>query len=191
MSILHNPPNFLTTPAWCVHRLLERVALPGGEWLDPSAGDGAVIRAADAVRSDVVWSAIEEDPACDRWLARCVDARRLIGSYLTCPPAPWRYHVIITRPRVEGARDVVQKALAEAHHVAALLPLDFLASREHVVFLQTNPPDLFVLPDQITSAAGGGEVAMAWFVWGPERHRARGELDVLDTTSRAERERPA
>ncbi len=188
MSFSHNFPDPPTTPSWSVHRLLERVALPGGEWLDPAAGEGDVIRAVDAVRSDVVWSAIEEDRACDRSLASCVDLHRRVASYVECPPAPWAYRVIISRPRVAAAREQIEKALAEADHVAVLLPIDFLAAREHAVFFRSDPPDVYLLPDHFVARPEGGQVAMAWLVWGPERHRARGDLDVLDRPSRAERE---
>src|SRR6185312_5530279 len=58
------------TPAWCVHRLLEHCDLPAGRWLEPCAGEGAVIRAVSEVRRDVTWSAIDLRPECESMLRR-------------------------------------------------------------------------------------------------------------------------
>jgi len=57
--------DFYETPAWCVHRLLEAVPqLPGGAWLEPCAGKGAIIRAVNEVRKDPIhWTAVEIDPS--------------------------------------------------------------------------------------------------------------------------------
>lgn len=51
--------DFYATPAWCVRRLLEGVNPPGGLWLEPCAGDGAIIRAVEEMRADVKWHAVE------------------------------------------------------------------------------------------------------------------------------------
>lgn len=51
--------DYFPTPAWCVHRLLEACPLSGGDWLEPAAGDGAIIRAVNEKRSNVRWWANE------------------------------------------------------------------------------------------------------------------------------------
>jgi hypothetical protein len=53
---------FYPTPPWVVHRILGRLALPSGEWLEPSAGDGAIVRAVN--RSGVRWTLCELRPQC-------------------------------------------------------------------------------------------------------------------------------
>ena len=52
------------TPAWVVDRLLEVVDFPGGRWLEPCAGDGAIMRAVNAWRADVRWDACELRAEC-------------------------------------------------------------------------------------------------------------------------------
>ena len=42
--------DFYPTPAWCVGCLLEAVELPGGTWLEPAAGRGAIVEAVGARR---------------------------------------------------------------------------------------------------------------------------------------------
>ena len=42
--------DYYPTPSWCVRALLETVDLPTGTWLEPTAGDGAIIRAVDEYR---------------------------------------------------------------------------------------------------------------------------------------------
>jgi hypothetical protein len=49
--------DFFPTPSWCTRRLIEQVSLPGGRWLEPGAGDGAIVRAVN--RKDVLWTAVE------------------------------------------------------------------------------------------------------------------------------------
>jgi hypothetical protein len=44
-SGVRTPDDAYETPAWCVQRLLEKLQLPGGNWLEPGAGDGAIIKA--------------------------------------------------------------------------------------------------------------------------------------------------
>ena len=54
--------DYYPTPAWCVRRLLEAVDLPGGRWLEPAVGDGAIVRSVDAARDDVRWTTIDVRP---------------------------------------------------------------------------------------------------------------------------------
>jgi len=53
--------DFYPTPPWCVHRLLDRLALPGGRWFEPRAGQGAIISAVNGARTDVTWSSSKLD----------------------------------------------------------------------------------------------------------------------------------
>ncbi len=48
-----SPADDHPTPEWCVRRLVEAVDLPGSRWLEPAAGDGAIVRAVGRV--DVAW----------------------------------------------------------------------------------------------------------------------------------------
>lgn len=72
-----SPADFYATPAWCVRRLLERVDLPPGRWLEPAAGDGAIMLAAEEMRGERAlrgwhsadcWDAFEIRKECGRIL---------------------------------------------------------------------------------------------------------------------------
>jgi hypothetical protein len=175
--------DYYTTPAWCVHRFLERVDLPAGDWLDPCGGDGAIIRAARSIRPDATWHAIELRGECDAALERLVGRRRVIASYLLASLRPLRVDAIVTNPPYSLAQDFVRKALSEAPHVAMLLRLNFLGSEKRAGFFQRMPPDVYVLPNRPSFARGHTDSCeYGWFVWGPERERVHGRVCVLNTT---------
>ena len=93
--------DFYPTPAWCVDRLLEEVELPAGRWLEPAAGDGAIIQAVNAKRDDVRWQAIELSPRHKSKLGRLVGKESTkIGDFVDL--APWMatasFDVVITNP---------------------------------------------------------------------------------------------
>jgi len=48
-----SPADNYATPAWCVERLLEARTFPPGSWLEPAAGNGAIVTAVN--RTDVDW----------------------------------------------------------------------------------------------------------------------------------------
>lgn len=189
-----SPADFYPTPAWCVARLLEAAALPGGHWMEPCAGDGSLIRSCNAYRSDIHWSAAELRPACR------LDLEALIGD-------PGRVHigdllesedwlraqspdVIITNPPFRLAREVMSVLVGNGATVVLLLRLNFLASAQRAPFMRRHPPDVYVLPNR-PSFIGGGKtdsVEYAWFVWpGSSAARASGQLQVLAPTPVQER----
>jgi hypothetical protein len=176
------------TPAWCVHRLLEEVRLPGGHWVEPAAGDGAIFRAVAEVRNDVFWSALEIRPECERVLAKTASV--VIGNAIM---RRWDFRpepiaVVLTNPPYDYAEDFVARALATAPRVAMLLRLDFLGSVRRSRFLRATPPDVHPLPNRPSFVHGKTDrYDYAWFVWLPERRRKRGEVSVLATTPKAVR----
>lgn len=177
------PADSYPTPAWCVRRLLEAVGedeLPRGAWLEPCAGEGAIVEVI-AERADSI-SVVEIDPAMRPGLVEAFrEARRRppgsptpppasfqIADYLTLPPPSKKYDVIITNPPYSLALDFVRKAAAEAHHVAMLLRLNFLGSgvkSGRSDWLRQHPPDVFVLPNRPSFVASvrcvSGEVLPA------------------------------
>jgi hypothetical protein len=183
------------TPGWCVDRLLERVALPGGHWLEPCAGYGAIINRIEAVRKDVSWSAVEIRPDHERRL-REYECRALhIGDFLTlskgghwslCPP----FDVVITNPPYFFARQFVQACRPIAKIVVMLLRLNVLGGDKRQPWLAQDMPDVYVLPNRPSFRAGGplktDATEYAWFVWEPAR-RTHGRVQVLELTPLAER----
>lgn len=152
--------DFYETPAWCVHRLLEYVDLPKGTWLEPCAGDGAIVRAVGGVRwitNDLYRPAqYQQDLTISGQVA-----------YLRDVVDP---HVCISNPPYRDAFTIVRNLVA--HRVAwatvMLLPVGFLTSARRRDFLTEYPPDVYILPDR-PSFTSDGRVSnqdYAWFVWG-------------------------
>ncbi len=183
------------TPAWCVHRLLDRIGhtLPRGRWLEPCAGDGAIIRAVEA------WGNVSGYPFTEvpvTWATNDVRTiyptvpcvyERFIGDYLF-----WRdgicADVVITNPPYSLAQPIIERALTHARIVIMLLRLNFIASARRAAFMLNNPPDVYVLPNRPSFTGGGTDaIEYAWFVWRTEPGRVRGTIEVLDTTPASER----
>jgi hypothetical protein len=213
-----SPADFYATPAWPVHRLLERLPLPAGLWLEPCAGEGAIINAVNAKRDDIRWTAHELREECKRSLHEVAGKLVVIGDFLKMPPRPVRYYdVSISNYPFSLAMEMIQHNLHFAHTVISLLRLNFFGSEKRNEFFQSNMPDVYVVPDRISFAISvscksktcawaaiyplGAEYPKAcpdcgfkvqvsttdsieygWFVWGPERNRKRGIIEVLDHT---------
>lgn len=92
---IRQPDDFYATPAWCVDALLRGCALPSGRWLEPTAGDGAIVGEVLRYRRDVLWHLVESRAEelqagggllarvlCPDFPAECVDAIE-IRDFLT------------------------------------------------------------------------------------------------------------
>lgn len=181
--------DFYPTPSWCVDRLLEAVTLPGGRWLEPAAGDGAIIRAVNAQRNDVRWRVVELDSRFNKGLGQLVGKKATtIGSFLELAPGG-PFDVAITNPPYSLAMPMIEHALAfEARFIVMLLRLNFLASGGRADFMRTHAPDVYVLPNRPSfSGSGTDSIEYAWFVWHGRRRRPRGVVRVLAPTSAKER----
>ena len=176
------PGDAYYTPAWCVRRLVERVALPGGDWLDPCAGNGALVRA--FARPDVRWSAVELDPAAAAQIPPDVTVD--VGDYLSWRPTR-PVDVVVTNPPFSLAEAFLRKALDEAPCVAFLLRLHFLAATCRADLLRARTPDVYVLPNR-PAFLGNGErdnMEYGWCVWGTPG--SGGRFEVLAVTPPSER----
>ncbi len=180
------PLDVYPTPTWCVHRLLEEIELPGGHWCEPCAGDGAIIRAVNEVRKDVVWSAVEIRRECDANLVE-LGATVIIDDALHCEwqlrPEP--ISVVITNPPYALAEEFLDHALQAASKVALLLRLNFLGSERRAPLFRRCPPDVSILPNRPSFIRGEHDnCEYAWFVWHEGRERPYGRLSVLRPTPR-------
>jgi hypothetical protein len=186
------------TPAWCVERLVEAVELPGRWWLEPAAGEGAIIRALRPhAPPDVMWTAIDIRQDFHPQLGE-LGACPLVASFpawsvtraaelAAAPGSPRGYDLVITNPPFSLAEDFIRAALRLAPTVIMLLPLSYLASAEREPLWREWTPDLYVLPDRpIFVGASSAHADYAWFVWRGRRTRA-GRVRVLRTTPRAQR----
>lgn len=186
---MRSPADYYPTPAWCVHRLLEAVALPGGVWFDPCAGDGAIIRAVNEVRTPrPTWAGCEIRPACAPVLRAAGLRGDVTGDFLSIAPTWGGADVVLTNPPYSLAEAFIRacRQPAKAPIVAMLLRLNFIASQSRVEFWrQVKVPDIFVLPNRPDFSGGGGDACeYAWFVW----HSAmKSQVKVLATTPKAVR----
>jgi len=174
--------DYYPTPAWCVHRLLEAVDLPGGWWIEPAVGDGAIVRAVNAVRSDVRWTTMDVRPECHP---------DLVGDFvapLFRGPVDTIYDACITNPPYGQAEEFVVEARRRARVVAMLLRLNWLASRERRSLIAESMPSVYVLPDRPSFVGQGSDMTeYAWMVWDHGPCLVRGLIRVLATTPLCER----
>jgi hypothetical protein len=174
--------DYYPTPAWCVRRIVEALGLPRGTWLEPSAGDGAIVREVRAHAARVV--AMEIRAECRDDLVRSGADVLHLGDALV---QPWeRADVVIGNPPYALADDFVRRALECAPHVVFLLRLNWLAARGRVGWLRDHTPDVWIMPERPSFDGSGGTDATsyAWLHWHPN---AIGRVRFLDTTPATER----
>jgi hypothetical protein len=194
-SDVRRADDFYQTPAWCVRRLMEAVEFPVGYWLEPAAGDGAIIRACNQVlteRSEKAdWHASELRVEARPALSALVDPTQVfVGTdFLSGVFDGCEWDVAITNPPYSLALAFIQAMLPLADHVAVLVRLNFLASARRAGFFRTEMPDVYVLPNRPSFTEDGRTDATeyCWAVWTPERGRKRGYVHVLDETPSEER----
>lgn len=160
--------DYFPTPARAVRSLLEVCPLDGGRWMEPAAGDGAIIRAVDDWRSErgldqVNWRAVEVHPARRRELERSIfrgAGQVLIEDFFGV--APDLFDVVIANPPFNLSERFIAACRPQAPVLAFLEKLNFLGSRKRAPFWQANPADVYVLSERPFPDM----TEYAWFVWG-------------------------
>lgn len=168
------------TPAWPVHRLLEKVKLPSGVWVEPACGQGNIVRAVNEVKRGVKWVTIDINPKYPADLTgdfTFFDAAILNGLM----PAKGRFDVCIGNPPYSLAQEFAVQGLRIARYVAMLLRVNFLEGNDRQPWLAENTPGLAVLPnrpsfrecvDQDTGRKTTTDAcAYAWFIWSQQGQR--------------------
>lgn len=195
------PDDFFPTPRWAVRRLLERYQPRGGLWLEPSAGDGAIIRAAREMRSDVQFMAIEKREEERAKLEACALSVNIydflrISTHGGCPFSEVSL-VIGNDPYSLAMQFILQsRALCPQAEQCKLLRLNFMGTDRRAPWLKTNVPDLYILPNRPSFTMDDDEedesrtdsCEYAWFVWFPWP-RTEGKVMLLDQTPLEERKR--
>jgi hypothetical protein len=180
--------NFYPTPAWCVRRLLEGLHLPGGEWLEAGAGEGHIIRAVNARRNDVHWTAVELREEC-RPLLEAHGAQVEITDFLrTWKAGGRRFRVGLGNPPFPLTIPFVEAMLACCDLVVLLLSTGILGSEERAAWWPEHQADQLIIPDRISFRGTGADTTTcAWFVWDAGALlRPWGRYRVLPHTPRQE-----
>lgn len=193
------------SPIWTVDRLLDRVDLPVGDWVEISAGSGNIIRAARAhrwagrrIRS---FTGIELNEAVHGANLRAVADRALFGDFLKIAPSLPHHATALGNPPYEPAMAFIEAALPRVDALALLLRDNFAASETRHAFWCQNMPDTYLLPqrptfvtrarrvldgrgpDTLIEVTSNDSCDYAWFVWRRcELPRREGRRVVLDLT---------
>lgn len=157
----HNPRlggehDLYPTGEWCVHRLLDRVRLPRGRWMEPCAGGGAIIRAVHSHPSMAgalpTWTAIDIREAARSQLELAVGnaGSVSIGDFLAYDRVDPELTVIPSNPPYGLAEKIVRHCLEIAPNawVVQLLRLNFYAGEDRSEWMEKHVPDAYVLPNR-------------------------------------------
>lgn len=189
------------TPLWPTKRLLEHVVLPGGAWLEPCAGDGAIVRGVHCMypvcHKITLWHLVElrRAQAVEQGLGSTVaelpcDYQVWTGQDFFEWDPPRTYDVAITNPPYVDALDVIIRCLGMSEYVAMLLRLNWLESDARAPWIRTHMPDVYPLPNR-PSYQGNGRTdatSYAWMVWDSSKKlRRTGRVELLADTPLEER----
>lgn len=201
------------TPAWAVHRLLERADfLQPGLWLEPCAGYGAIIRAVAADErflGTVTWAAVEIRPEVEGLLHESFRLARAPGPAVIADFLRMDHEavaaelrgckVVLTNPPFSLAEQFLFRCaqVAPDAHVCFLLRSNFIGSERRAEWMRDHMPDSYQLPQRPSfrdddDAGGTDSAEYTWLVWEPgalESIRRRGHVELLGPTPRDVRRR--
>lgn len=173
--------DFYPTPSYCVARLLQYVQLPPGRWLEPSAGEGAIIRAVKARRTDIVWTAVEMREECRVDLTACADVVS-IADFREWRPDGRPFELVLGNPPFTLASRFISHALEVGERVVFLLRIGFLASEKRCSFFRkVGVPDIHIIPDRPSFTGTGSDATdYAWAEFRPGwAGRREGKVSIL------------
>jgi hypothetical protein len=188
------------TPEWPIRRFLEEwpdLKEVGLRWVEPCAGDGAIIDVVNQYRQGVDWTAVDvrdTRPA----LRQCgVDPDQIrIGDFFEIYRVPKAgtvyqkpFDVAIFNPPFGLTMRFVQRCMELASVVVLLQRINYCGSADRNDFFRTCAPDKYVIPDRVSFTGDGRADGLehSWHVWGPHPSVAVAEYRVLRTTPVEER----
>lgn len=157
------------TPLWTVRRLLEEVWLPPGEWCEPCAGNGRIIRAVNEDRPGAFrWTTCElrkecapvlkqldgvVNVACPTDFVKDFEAYKQRGKHpQIADPRISFFDVLIMNPPFSLSMEMLSKALAISEYVVMLQRANWVGSGANNGkndFLRGCMPDVYNLPDRV------------------------------------------
>lgn len=200
----HGADNY-PTPPWAVHRLLD--ANPeffssfrrpsDSNFLEPCAGDGAIIRAVLDYGLDGWWDMVE--------LRKAKKVQKGLNDLSFHGEAYFgqdffsfaheygiqkgTYDLAMTNPPFSLAWEFLHECWVLCDHICFLLRLNFFGSEVRQEWMQRNMPDVYILPNRPKfrknkhGKMGTDSIEYAWFHWDtriPERREGKSYL--LDLT---------
>ncbi len=169
--------DFYATPAWCTDALLRRIGpLTGKRILEPSSGDGAIVRRLLLAGADPVHVlGIEiDDGRATTTEASGIDVWRSTFERWAAGETPYGFpdffDLVVMNPPFSLAQHHVELAislLAPGGLCCALLRVAFACSKKRASFRAAHPFDLLVLASRPSFTGAGSDSAdYAWFLFG-------------------------
>ena len=197
------PADNYPTPGWCVRRFLELFlarnpdALTHRSWFEPGAGEGNIIRTANAWFNVTdtpgpTWDANDLRPECLPWLKDLGVRTTTIDDFIAGGPPPLTaYDLVITNPPFSITMEFIRRSLElDTRYVVMLQRLNYIGTETRFGFMKANPPDMYVLPNRPSFQSSGktDSIEYAWFVWDKlNLARPNGLYTMLGLTSKEER----
>lgn len=180
---------FYPTPAPAIDAMITSriVTLPGGRWLDPCAGAGAIPNVTNGHRSDIAWDLVDID-------YRHVSALRMVDRVTSITTADFLalaldpaldgrlWDVAIFNPPFSRALEFVVHCRRLASVTVMLQRLNWIGPAR-AAWLRANQPDVYALPKRPSFTGDGNTDAAeyAWFVWDERAPSQRfGRVAMLD-----------
>lgn len=176
-----SPADNYPTPREAVAALLHTLHLPGGNWCEPCAGDGAIVSEVERWRSDVNWWLNEPRFECEeRLLALNAGEVTSIDARALGPILPGNLSVIITNPPFSLTMEIVRSLWGRSTHLVILEKITFLGEhqgQQRSRFLRDNPPDVYYIPERLSFTGDGrtDSIPYAWYHWRPGEIRMEGD----------------
>ncbi len=164
-----NEYDFYATPIDVVENFIKNYGGLSGKILEPSAGNGNIIKALNKQNIDCEIHAVEireEEKSNLNKLSKKV----FICDFLQEYNNDEKYDVIIGNPPFSNAIDFTEKCLKmlkEDGKLIFLLRTSFLESKKRKEFWQKNPvSDLYVLSQRPSFTGKGTDAtSYSWFIW--------------------------
>lgn len=160
--------DFYATPVDVVKNFLNNYNLPKGNILEPSAGNGNIIKALrdKGIQNNITAIEIREEEESN---LNVLSDKVIIGNFLEWNPDK-DYDVIIGNPPYSLAREFIEKCFEIANEntvIIMLLRTAFLESKSRFEFWQEHPlTELHVLSKRPSFTGKGTDAtSYSWFVW--------------------------
>ncbi len=171
-----NLSEFFPTPLNVTTAFLRSGRIPlTGRFLEPCAGDGAIIAATERYCAETgiaapTWTGVElRNDLATMATQRCPHATIVCGDALTTP-IPARLDCILSNPPFSLAELLYQRLRPLAPYLVFLLRIGWLESTCRQDLLANDLPSVgMISPRPSFSQSGNDNASYAFCVWGPER----------------------